>query len=45
MTVAWWLLTTVAHICEKENLPEGSPWTCPGDHVFFDASVIWGAES
>ncbi|GJN01864.1 hypothetical protein PR202_ga19165 [Eleusine coracana subsp. coracana] len=40
--VAWWLLTTVPHICEKENLPEGSPWTCPGDHVFFDASVIWG---
>ncbi|CAD6262472.1 unnamed protein product [Miscanthus lutarioriparius] len=40
--VAWWLLTTVPHICEKELLPEGSPWTCPGDHVFFDASVIWG---
>ncbi|KAJ7953136.1 oligopeptide transporter 7-like [Quillaja saponaria] len=20
----------------------GSPWTCPGDHVFYDASVIWG---
>ncbi|CAI0379856.1 unnamed protein product [Linum tenue] len=18
------------------------PWTCPGDHVFYDASVIWG---
>ncbi|KAF8758042.1 hypothetical protein HU200_010797 [Digitaria exilis] len=40
--VAWWLLTTVPHICEKDLLPEGSPWTCPGDHVFFDASVIWG---
>ncbi|RCV35193.1 hypothetical protein SETIT_7G220900v2 [Setaria italica] len=40
--VAWWLLTTVPHICEKALLPEGSPWTCPGDHVFFDASVIWG---
>ncbi|TVU15923.1 hypothetical protein EJB05_39467, partial [Eragrostis curvula] len=40
--VAWWLLTTVPHICEKDLLPHGSPWTCPGDHVFFDASVIWG---
>lgn len=40
--VAWWLLTTVPHICEKALLPVGSPWTCPGDHVFFDASVIWG---
>ncbi|KAL6651309.1 hypothetical protein ACP70R_010234 [Stipagrostis hirtigluma subsp. patula] len=40
--VAWWLLTTVPHICEKDLLPQGSPWTCPGDHVFFDASVIWG---
>ncbi|KHN19030.1 Oligopeptide transporter 4 [Glycine soja] len=20
----------------------GSPWTCPGDRAFFDASVIWG---
>ncbi|KAI5012443.1 hypothetical protein ZWY2020_024577 [Hordeum vulgare] len=40
--VAWWLLTTVPYICEKGQLPEGSPWTCPGDHVFFDASVIWG---
>lgn len=40
--VAWWLLTTVPHICEKDQLPEGSPWTCPSDHVFFDASVIWG---
>ncbi|WVZ86933.1 hypothetical protein U9M48_033644 [Paspalum notatum var. saurae] len=40
--VAWWLLTTVPHICQRELLPEGSPWTCPGDRVFFDASVIWG---
>ncbi|XP_062227458.1 oligopeptide transporter 4-like [Phragmites australis] len=30
-----------AHLRE-EPPPEGSPWTCSGDHVFFDASVIWG---
>ncbi|KAF0906793.1 hypothetical protein E2562_012579 [Oryza meyeriana var. granulata] len=23
-------------------LPADSPWTCPNDRVFFDASVIWG---
>lgn len=23
-------------------MPPNSPWTCPGDRVFFDASVIWG---
>nr|XP_017258169.1 PREDICTED: oligopeptide transporter 7-like isoform X2 [Daucus carota subsp. sativus] len=23
-------------------LSPASPWTCPGDHVFYDASVIWG---
>ncbi|KAL4360095.1 hypothetical protein AHAS_Ahas08G0143100 [Arachis hypogaea] len=40
--VAWWLLTSVDGICHPENLPLGSPWTCPGDRVFFDASVIWG---
>ncbi|KAK9097026.1 hypothetical protein Sjap_022523 [Stephania japonica] len=40
--VAWWLLTTVPHICEKDLLPPNSPWTCPSDRVFFDASVIWG---
>ncbi|KAL5214318.1 hypothetical protein ABZP36_003470 [Zizania latifolia] len=42
MAVAWWLLTTVPHICEKDLLPAGSPWKCPNSHVFFDASVIWG---
>uniref|UniRef100_A0A0D3FZM4 Uncharacterized protein n=1 Tax=Oryza barthii TaxID=65489 RepID=A0A0D3FZM4_9ORYZ len=42
MSVAWWLLSTVPHICDKKHLPEGSPWTCPGSRVFFDASVIWG---
>jgi OPT family oligopeptide transporter len=40
--VAWWLLNSIEHICHDDLLPEGSPWTCPGDRVFFDASVIWG---
>ncbi|XP_038897524.1 oligopeptide transporter 1-like [Benincasa hispida] len=39
---AWWLLTTVEHICDPALLPEGSPWTCPGDDVFYNASIIWG---
>ncbi|CAK9177154.1 unnamed protein product [Ilex paraguariensis] len=38
----WWLLTTVEYICDPSKLPEGSPWTCPGDEVFYNASVIWG---
>ncbi|KAL9329215.1 hypothetical protein ACSQ67_004218 [Phaseolus vulgaris] len=40
--VAWWLLNSVHNICHRDLLPEDSPWTCPSDHVFFDASVIWG---
>ncbi|KAI3961275.1 hypothetical protein MKX01_006989 [Papaver californicum] len=40
--VAWWLLTTTKDICHPELLPPNSPWTCPSDRVFFDASVIWG---
>lgn len=39
---AWWLLTTVENICQPALLPEGSPWTCPGDDVFYNASIIWG---
>ncbi|KAJ9705508.1 hypothetical protein PVL29_003513 [Vitis rotundifolia] len=42
IAVAWWLLTTIENICQDELLPPDSPWTCPGDRVFFDASVIWG---
>ncbi|MBA0595633.1 hypothetical protein Gorai_012496 [Gossypium raimondii] len=42
LAVAWWLLTTVENICQDHLLPPNSPWTCPGDRVFFDASVIWG---
>ncbi|XP_031264015.1 oligopeptide transporter 5-like [Pistacia vera] len=39
---AWWLLESVENICDKNLLPEGSPWTCPGDDVFYSASIIWG---
>ncbi|KAL8136597.1 hypothetical protein V2J09_002598 [Rumex salicifolius] len=41
-SVAWWLLHSVTNICNDTLLPADSPWTCPGDRVFFDASVIWG---
>ncbi|KAI3834424.1 hypothetical protein MKX03_032535 [Papaver bracteatum] len=39
---AWWVMETVPDICDRALLPAGSPWTCPSDHVFYDASVIWG---
>ncbi|XP_061357169.1 oligopeptide transporter 7-like [Gastrolobium bilobum] len=39
---AWWLMNTIPDICNRELIPVGSPWTCPRDHVFYDASVIWG---
>ncbi|KAJ4980997.1 hypothetical protein NE237_031834 [Protea cynaroides] len=39
---AWWLLNTVDNICDVSLLPKGSPWTCPGDNVFYSASIIWG---
>ncbi|KAK7244641.1 hypothetical protein RIF29_39466 [Crotalaria pallida] len=39
---AWWLLTSIENICDETLLPEGSPWTCPGDTVFYNASIIWG---
>ncbi|KAK4790001.1 hypothetical protein SAY86_017305 [Trapa natans] len=42
IAVAWWLLTSINNICQDQLLPPDSPWTCPGDRVFFDASVIWG---
>ncbi|XP_047325143.1 oligopeptide transporter 4-like [Impatiens glandulifera] len=42
IATAWWLLTTVENICQDNLLPANSPWTCPGDRVFYDASVIWG---
>ncbi|CAK8543279.1 unnamed protein product [Lathyrus sativus] len=39
---AWWLLTSIENICDESLLPKGSPWTCPGDEVFYNASIIWG---
>ncbi|KAJ9172652.1 hypothetical protein P3X46_015866 [Hevea brasiliensis] len=42
LATSWWLMDTIPNLCDRELLPAGSPWTCPGDHVFYDASVIWG---
>ncbi|KAL6615631.1 hypothetical protein ACP70R_037901 [Stipagrostis hirtigluma subsp. patula] len=42
LAVAYWLLGSVPNICQDTLLPADSPWTCPSDRVFFDASVIWG---
>nr|POE80451.1 oligopeptide transporter 4 [Quercus suber] len=42
LSVARWLLNSVENICQINLLPQNSPWTCPSDRVFFDASVIWG---
>ncbi|CAO2815802.1 unnamed protein product [Amaranthus hypochondriacus] len=42
VAVAFWLLDSIHNICEDNLLPADSPWTCPSDRVFFDASVIWG---
>ncbi|KAI9185422.1 hypothetical protein LWI28_007102 [Acer negundo] len=39
---SWWLLTSIDHICDQSLLPVGSPWTCPSDEVFYNASIIWG---
>lgn len=39
---AWWLMSDIRNLCDTSLLPPGSPWTCPMDRVFFDASVIWG---
>ncbi|GAB2274201.1 oligopeptide transporter, variant 2 [Dionaea muscipula] len=38
----WLLIETVEGICDVSMLPVGSPWTCPGDDVFYNASIIWG---
>ncbi|KAJ8632363.1 hypothetical protein MRB53_025699 [Persea americana] len=37
---AWWLMESISDICETSS--SDSPWTCPSDRVFYDASVIWG---
>ncbi|KAJ4776593.1 oligopeptide transporter [Rhynchospora pubera] len=39
---SWWLMDSISNICNTEFLSSDSPWTCPADHVFYDASVIWG---
>ncbi|KAF8379971.1 hypothetical protein HHK36_027437 [Tetracentron sinense] len=39
---AWWMMNTIPNICNTSLLPADSPWTCPGDRVFYGASVIWG---
>lgn len=40
LSTAWWLMETIPDICESTS--SNSIWTCPSDHVFYDASVIWG---
>ncbi|KAJ4776591.1 oligopeptide transporter [Rhynchospora pubera] len=42
LSTAWWMMDSIPNICNKEILPSNSPWTCPMEHVFYDASVIWG---
>ncbi|KAE8056672.1 hypothetical protein FH972_013420 [Carpinus fangiana] len=42
LAVVVWLLDSIKNICQDDLLPLDSPWTCPRDRVFFDASVIWG---
>ncbi|XP_006344013.2 oligopeptide transporter 7-like [Solanum tuberosum] len=37
---AWWLMETIPDMCNKTL--SNTVWTCPSDHVFYDASVIWG---
>ncbi|KAI3850492.1 hypothetical protein MKW98_000302 [Papaver atlanticum] len=39
---AWYMLNSIPNICQDDLLPANSPWTCPTDRFFFDASVIWG---
>jgi hypothetical protein len=38
----WWLMDTIPNVCNRELLPADSPWTCPYDNLFYDASVLWG---
>ena len=39
---AWWMMGTIPNLCDTSKLPEDSPWRCPMDNVFYQASVIWG---
>lgn len=36
------MMEAVPNLCDRSKLPKDSPWKCPMDTVFFDASVIWG---
>lgn len=42
LITAWWLIESIPNICNTDLLPLDSPWTCPMDRVFYDASVIYG---
>ncbi|CAN1250959.1 Oligopeptide transporter 6 [Linum perenne] len=42
LVTAWWMMGSIPNLCDQDKLPSDSPWTCPMDTVFFDASVIWG---
>lgn len=42
LITAWWLMDAIPNLCDTSMLPKNSPWTCPMDRVFYDASVIWG---
>ncbi|GLJ24526.1 hypothetical protein SUGI_0468620 [Cryptomeria japonica] len=42
MGTAWWMIDNVPNLCNTAVLPDNSPWVCPVDQVFYDASVVWG---
>uniref|UniRef100_A0A7N0U9N2 Oligopeptide transporter 6 n=1 Tax=Kalanchoe fedtschenkoi TaxID=63787 RepID=A0A7N0U9N2_KALFE len=42
LVTAWWMMASIPNLCDIHLLPKDSPWRCPMDRVFFDASVIWG---
>ncbi|KAK9075241.1 hypothetical protein SSX86_003562 [Deinandra increscens subsp. villosa] len=39
---AWMLMESIPNLCNTALLPKDSQWKCPMDHVFYDASIIWG---
>ncbi|KAL3715422.1 hypothetical protein ACJRO7_007197 [Eucalyptus globulus] len=39
---AWWALTSVENICDRDKLPKGSMWTCPGIQNTLTSSMVWG---
>ncbi|KAF2299338.1 hypothetical protein GH714_031630 [Hevea brasiliensis] len=42
LLTAWGMMGAIPNLCDRSKLPKDSPWKCPMDTVFFDASVIWG---